>query len=48
MPKPKLLRAAIENQRWDLAAHALVLAAIQTKVKERNGKKRSPQGQPER
>ena len=25
----RLLRSAIENQRWDLAAHAIVLASAQ-------------------
>ncbi len=34
MSKPKLLKVAIENRHWDLAAHALVLGAVQTKVEE--------------
>ncbi len=48
MSKPKLLKVAIENRHWDLAAHALVLVAVRTRIKENNGKKRSPKGQPER
>jgi hypothetical protein len=31
---PKLLTTAIHNQRWDVAAHALVLAAVQTQINE--------------
>jgi len=51
----RLLRLAIENQRWDLAAHTIVLATARrlnngekphaNKCKE---KKRRPAGQPER
>ena len=51
----RLLRLAIENQRWDLAAHTIVLATARrlndgekphaNKSKE---KKRRPAGQPER
>ncbi|MFC1924821.1 hypothetical protein ACFLXA_05625 [Chloroflexota bacterium] len=48
MSKPKLLKTAIENQRWDLAAHALVLGAVQTRVKEKDGEKRSSTRKPER
>ena len=37
----KLLKAAIENQRWDIAAHALVVGMVQAKRKEGgNDKKR--------
>ena len=51
----RLLRLAIENRRWDLAAHTIVLATARhlnngekphaNKSKE---KKRRPAGQPER
>ena len=51
----RLLRLAIENERWDLAAHTIVLATARrlnngekphaNKSKE---KKRRPAGQPER
>lgn len=47
MSKPKVLRVAIENRHWDLAAHALVLGVIQTKIKECNGRKRNPKGRSE-
>jgi hypothetical protein len=30
----KLLAIAVRNQRWDLAAHALVLAAVKTQINE--------------
>ncbi len=37
----KLLKTAIENQRWDVAAHALVIGMVQAKQKgDSNGKKR--------
>ena len=36
----KLLKTAIENQRWDVAAHALVVGMLQTK--KNDGKKRRP------
>jgi hypothetical protein len=39
---PKLLKVAIENQRWDLAAHVLVLAMVQTKVNGGQKKRSSP------
>ena len=32
MSKKKLLKIAIENQRWDLAAHALVLGAVRAQI----------------
>ena len=51
----RLLRLAVERQRWDLAAHTIVLATARrldkgdkpdaNKSKE---KKRRPAGQPER
>ncbi len=51
----RLLRLAVENRRWDLAAHTIVLATARrlnngekphaNKSKE---KKRRPAGQPER
>ncbi|MFQ6122581.1 MAG: hypothetical protein ACE5LA_05945 [Dehalococcoidales bacterium] len=51
----RLLRLAVENQRWDLAAHTIVLATARrlndgekphaNKSKE---KKRRPKGQSER
>ena len=50
----RLLRLAIENQRWDLAAHTIVLATA-TVLKyggspnaKSKQKKRRPAGQPER
>jgi hypothetical protein len=45
--KVKLLKYALDNQRYDLAAHILVYAMLKVKVEE-NGKKRRPQGQPKR
>jgi len=36
----KLLKAAIENQRWEVAAHALVLGMVKAKQEEKNGKKK--------
>jgi len=52
----RLLRLAVEIQRWDLAAHTIVLAAATTlkngekpDVKSKSkGKKRCPKGQPKR
>ncbi len=51
----RLLRLAVENQRWDLAAHTIILATAKvlnegdkphaSKSKE---KKRRPKGQSER
>ena len=39
----KLLKAAIENQRWDVAAHALVLGMVKTKI---DGNERKKRGSP--
>jgi len=46
----KLLTTAIHNQRWDVAAHALVLAAVQIQINEgKDGqKKRRTARQPKR
>lgn len=47
----KVLKLAIETQRWDLAAHALIFATLHVKKNgENNAKKekRRPQGQPKR
>jgi hypothetical protein len=51
----RLLRLAIENQRWDLAAHTIVLVTAKRlndgekpHVNKRNGKKRRTKGQSER
>ena len=51
----RLLRLAVENQRWDLAAHTIIFAtATVLKNKERpharksKRKKRRPAGQPKR
>ena len=48
--KLKILRVALERQDYNLAAHALVYGLVKAKVQEtnQNGKKRRPQGQPER
>ena len=50
-----LLRLAVEMQRWDLAAHTIVLATAQLLSKEDRPhvsrgkeKKGSPKGQPKR
>jgi hypothetical protein len=43
----KLLKYALQNQHYDLAAHALVYGLVKAKIKE-NGKKRRPQGQSKR
>ena len=43
----KLLKYALQNQRYDLAAHVLVYGLIKAKVEE-NGKKRRPQRQSKR
>ena len=45
--KVKLLKYALDNQRYDLAAHVLVYGLIKAKIKE-NGKKRCPAGQSKR
>ncbi len=51
----RLLRLAVENQRWDLAAHTIVLATAgvlkngeKPHVNKSKQKKRRPAGQPER
>ncbi len=45
----KLLKAAIENQRWDVAAHALVIGMVKAKRRENsNGKKRRSVSRPKR
>jgi len=45
--KVKLLKYALQNQRYDLAAHILVYGLIKVKIEE-NGKKRRPQRQSKR
>ena len=45
------MKLAIENQRWDLAAHVVVLATLQVKENgEQDAQKKtgSAKGQPER
>ena len=51
----RLLRLAIEKQRWDLAAHTIVLVTasvlkngVKRDVSKNRGKKRRPKGQSER
>jgi len=51
----RLLRLAIENRRWDLAAHTIILAAAKvlnngdkSHASKSRQKKRGPQGQSER
>ena len=51
----RLLRLAVETQRWDLAAHTIVLGtasvlkeANKTNASQRKGNKRGTKGQPER
>jgi hypothetical protein len=51
----RLLRLAIENQRWDLAAHTIILATAKvlndgdkSYASKSREKKRRPAGQPER
>jgi len=51
----RLLRLAIENRRWDLAAHTIVLATAtvlnngeKPHANKSKEKKRRPAGQPER
>jgi len=41
--KLKILRVALESQRYDLAAHAIVFGMVKAKVQEnqKNGKKGS-------
>ena len=43
----KLLKYALDNKHYDLAAHALVYGLIKVKVEE-NGKKRRPKRQSKR
>jgi hypothetical protein len=43
----QLLKYALDNQRYDLAAHVLVYGLIKAKIEE-NGKKRRPKRQPKR
>jgi hypothetical protein len=43
----KLLKYALENQKYSLAAHVLVYGLIKAKIEE-NGKKRRPKGQSKR
>ncbi len=45
----KLLRLAVEFERWDLAAHAIILATariLSIGEKPNVSKKRRPKGQP--
>ena len=51
----KLLRIAVENKRWDLAAHTIVLATAsvlksegRANASKDKGKKGSPKGQSKR
>ena len=51
----RLLRLAVENQRWDLAAHTIVLATAKIlqngerpHARKSKQKKGRPAGQPER
>ena len=51
----RLLRLAVENRRWDLAAHTIVLATatvlkngVKPNASKSKEKKRRPAGQPER
>ncbi|MDH5695299.1 MAG: hypothetical protein OEZ00_01630 [Dehalococcoidia bacterium] len=51
----RLLRLAVEIQRWDLAAHTIVLATARVlkdgdrpHASKNREKKRRPKGQPER
>ena len=46
--KPNLLKYALDNQRYDLAAHVLVYGLIKAKIKEDGKKERCPEGQPKR
>ena len=43
----KLLKYALEKQKYSLAAHALVYGLLKAKIEE-NGKKRRPKGQSKR
>jgi len=51
----RLLRLAVENQRWDLAAHTIILAAARLlnegdkpHANKNRGKKSCPKGQSKR
>ena len=51
----RLLRLAVEKQKWDLAAHTIVLATakclkdgVKPHANKSSKKKRGPKGQPER
>ena len=51
----RLLRLAVESQRWDLAAHTIILATARIlnngekrHASKSKGKKRSPEGQSKR
>jgi hypothetical protein len=45
----KLLQLALERQDYNLAAYTLVYGLVRAKVERiKDGKKRSPKGQPER
>jgi hypothetical protein len=43
----KVLKYALENKKYDLAAHVLVYGLVKAKIEE-NGKKRRPSGQSKR
>ncbi|MBE9501748.1 MAG: hypothetical protein IMY87_04900 [Chloroflexi bacterium] len=43
----KVLKYALETQKYSLAAHALVYGLVKAKIEE-NGKKRRPQRQSKR
>jgi len=45
--KVKLLKYALDNKYYDLAAHALVYGLVKAKIEE-NGKKRRPKRQSKR
>ena len=45
--KVQLLKYALDNKHYELAAHALVYGLIKAKVEE-NGKKRRPKGKSKR
>lgn len=43
----KVLKYALDNKKYSLAAHALVYGLVKVKTEE-NGKKRRPKGQSKR
>jgi hypothetical protein len=45
--KVKLLKYALDNKEYSLAAHALVYGLVKAKIEE-NGKKGRPKGQSKR